>query len=45
MNRAMKDDQEFLQQAEQDKRNKNQEECEKNDMLFSRLFSTRLEAF
>ena len=34
MNRAMKDDQEFLQQAEQDKRNKYQEECEKNDMLF-----------
>ena len=34
MKRALKDDQDFLRQAEQDKRNKYQEECEKNGIFF-----------
>ena len=34
LKKAIKNDQEFLVQAEQDKRNKYQVECEKNDIVF-----------
>ena len=36
--KVIQDDQDFLRQAEQDKRNKYQEECERNGIFFLQLY-------
>jgi len=43
--KVIQDDQDFLRQAEQDKRNKYQEECKETAYSFYRLFSMPLEVF